>query len=228
MVQWHSLRRSVLVAGTAAAALLVTGAAGAAGGSPAPAPDDPPPGLVLGESTPTRARAAAPADVASRRPRVAAPASIPTPDAPLVETPPAAAAPVPTTKTARPRTTPASSPTRPTPVRTAVSRFAGQSRRSRASAPVATTTRPPSPARKGRRVSAPRVPSPRRSAPEQTARPVPRDAIRVALPVGTIEVARPDVETNAGLLAAAGFLLGVAAAGTAVVGIAVRGIARPA
>ena len=51
---------------------------------------------------------------------------------------------------------------------------------------------------------------------------LPHDALRLGLPVGALIVGRPGAEPDAGLLALAGLLLVVAAAGTLVVGVAAR------
>ena len=57
---------------------------------------------------------------------------------------------------------------------------------------------------------------------EPLVRRLPHDALRLGLPVGALIVGRPGAEPDAGLLALAGLLLVVAAAGTLVVGVAAR------
>lgn len=62
----------------------------------------------------------------------------------------------------------------------------------------------------------------------QAARSVPRDALRLGLPVGTLELARPDRGMNGLLLVAAALLLGAAACGSLAIGVAARDMARHA
>jgi hypothetical protein len=57
---------------------------------------------------------------------------------------------------------------------------------------------------------------------------LPRDALRLGLPVGALIVGRPGASPDAGLLVLAALLLVVAAAGTLVLAVAARGAARHA
>jgi hypothetical protein len=68
------------------------------------------------------------------------------------------------------------------------------------------------------------VAAPKKTAPA-VVRSTPRDALRVGLPVGVLHAVQPEDGLDGMLLALAGLLLGVAAAGTLVVGVATRRIA---
>jgi hypothetical protein len=222
-----SLRRwcGGVFTGGCLALLALPSAAGAAGGLPAPSPDDPPAGF-------TASKPAARSDTIVRPATRASAAAIPVPK----PDPPTQPSVTPNASEPEPRAQPA--PTRSTPkvvarARQAAVAVASSSSSSSGSATpsqstVATRAEPPlRPARPATRKPKPTAVA--RTKPEPPiARSTPRDALRIGLPVGTLRVPRPADGVNALLLAAAALLLGVAAVGTLVLGVAARGIARHA
>ena len=224
-----SSRLPMLVMGVALVALALGGSAQAAGGSPVPVPDDPPPGIAL-----TRVKVVQPVAAPRATKEAAATpttqASVPTPDPPVVPTTakqPEAQAPARSRRRERgdARQPRVSRPSSPRVVARTVAPVA---------APVVTTrratTQPMVVKRSARAVERKNPPPPKTSKSSKTrvarvSEPLvrlPHDALRLGLPVGALIVGRPGAEPDAGLLALAGLLLVVAAAGTLVVGVAAR------
>ena len=225
-----SLRLSGGAPALVAALLVALGAPGpspAATGTPMPAPDDPPPTYRV--ST-TRSAGDAGTSTAARPKRLAESAvPVPTPDAPLLAkaaTPVAKSspAPAPDASTVTPRV--ASSPVGTT------SRAASYGGSASAAAPhAARSARTAAP-------SAKQGPVPKRKAkpgPVKAKAPaeprgagVPRDAVRLAPPVGGLAPRAPEPGISASLLLAAALLLASAAAGSLVLGIVARNAMRQA
>ncbi len=223
-----SSRLPMLVMGVALVALALGGSAQAAGGSPVPVPDDPPPGIAL-----TRVKVVQPVAAPRATKEAAATpttqASVPTPDPPVVPT--TAKQPEAQAPRGAGAGSGATTPTR-------VSRPSSPRVVARTVAPVAApvvttrraTTQPMVVKRSARAVERKNPPPPKTSKSSKTrvarvSEPLvrlPHDALRLGLPVGALIVGRPGAEPDAGLLALAGLLLVVAAAGTLVVGVAAR------
>lgn len=224
MSSWtSSLRpgRDWIVAGLGLALLACPSTALGAGGTPMPAPDDPP----VSSTVSTTAVATGSTSVARSGRRAAESAqSVPTPDAPLGQT--ATSEPAATT-----HTTPAPQPdVSSTQHVTAVvsARPAAVSPTRRRPAPVARTGKPASsrPAR-AERAPAPAPARKRPAAPVHRAS-VPRDAVRLGLPVGLLRASRPEGDESRALLFVAACLFAVAAGGSTVLGAAARNAARQA
>ena len=205
-------RRESVVAGVCLAVLAWPAAAGAAGGTPMPAPDDPPVTSTLSAGT-------APAPKTGRAVESAQP--VPTPDAPFAGTSNRTGAP------AR-HTAPAPRPdaTSPSPVAASLPVAKATTRARRPAAPTtakATSTRhagevrAPAPARVKRRSGTP-----------VHRAIIPRDAVRLGLPVGVLAAGPPGGGASRVLLLVAAFLFAVAAGGSTVLGAAARGAARHA
>ena len=230
MVQWQALRRSALVAGVTAAALVGAAQATAAGGSPIPVPDDPPAGakVAAAPATPTASARSTPARSAPKTKATSpAAAAIPTPDPPVGV--------VGTGSAVEPKAAQTSAPARSTPASRApvVTQTAVMTTRAVAQPPTTGRAAPVAPARQRtlpKKASKP-APAPKAKAAvasHHRTPHLPHDALRVALPVGALIVGRPDRGPDPGLLVLAALLLGVAAAGALVLGIAARSAASHA
>jgi hypothetical protein len=203
-------------------ALAAPAAARSATGTPMPAPDDPPPTY---RATGTKSAGGAGTSAGTKPARLAESAvPVPTPDAPLVATAAPSVtkrspAPAPDASTVTPRV--ASSPTG---TAYAGSGSVAAPRAVRSARTVAPSAKPKPVAKR----KAKPAPAKAKAAPEPRRAAVPRDAVRLGLPVGVLAPRAPGADMSASLLLAAALLLTGAAAGSLVLGLVARSATRHA